>query len=68
MNRLGDRPARSKAKLRRTKAVIEMCRQSFLKEGSINLVHSVSEGDRSIVREKLCVLLIIFHKHDHFGV
>ena len=68
MNRLGDRPARSKATLCRTKAVVERCRQSFLKEGSINLIHSVSGGDRSIVREELCVLLIIFYKHDYFGV
>ena len=61
MNSLGARPTRSKAKLCKTKAVVEMCRQSFLKEGNIDFIHSISEGDRPIVGEEFCVLLIIFY-------
>ena len=68
MNRLGNGSARSKAKLGRTKAVIKMYCQSFLKERCINLIHSISKGDRPIVGEELCVLLIVLHKHDYFGV
>ena len=68
MNRLGDGPARSKPKLGRAKAVIKVRCQSFLKEGGINLIHSVSKGDRSIIGEKFCVFLIVLDKHDYFGV
>ena len=68
MNRLGNRPAQSKAKLRRTEAMIKVRSQSFLQEGGVNLIHGVSKGDRSIVRKKLCIFLVVFNKHHHFRV
>ena len=68
MDRLGNGPARSKAKLRGAEAMIKMCCQSFLQEGGIDFIHGVSKRDRSIVRKELCIFLIVFNKHNHFGV
>ena len=68
MYRLGDRTSGTESKLGRSYTMVEVYRKSFLKERSIYVVHSISEGDRSIVGKERSILLVILDEHDNFRV
>ena len=51
MNRLSGRTFSSEAEFSRADSVIKEMRKAFLNKGGIYLVHSIGEGDRSLIGE-----------------
>ena len=60
-------PFRTEAKLSRTYSTIEKMGEALLYERGVDRIHSVSEGDRTIVGEFSGILLELLNEHNDLG-
>ena len=65
MNGLTGRSICSESELSRADFVIEERRESLLKTGGDNLIHRISEGNGTIIREISSVSLSFLNDHDY---